>query len=324
GTLKYQAVLSIPVLYRMYRSYRAVWEEEAKKGREIEIEISFREEEETEDLAEKISKGNNKRRKITIKNKKRMVGVSDDRLIAWYLRFLTIKLDGKSGSTELLTVLPVPDRTGQFGVLGDRIIAQLLVCGPLATWRYHQNRPSAIDFGRQHWISAVGSRLREKSTVGGRLREKKKKRKRRKKYLLSPHRPRPCAVAALTRVRFFSCVRRRNVSPLREKDLGDVCMNELHWRNSPLIMSQCGSKGSPINISQMVACVGQQSVGGRRAPNGFIDRTLPHFPINSKTPAAKGFVANSFYTGLTATEFFFHTMGGREGLVDTAVWITVQ
>ncbi|WVZ86219.1 hypothetical protein U9M48_033038 [Paspalum notatum var. saurae] len=100
---------------------------------------------------------------------------------------------------------------------------------------------------------------------------------------------------------------------------GNVCMDTLHWRNSPLIMSQCGSKGSPINISQMVACVGQQSVGGCRAPDGFIDRTLPHFPINSKTPAAKGFVANSFYTGLTATEFFFHTMGGREGLVDTAV-----
>ncbi|KAA8544667.1 hypothetical protein F0562_019486 [Nyssa sinensis] len=98
-----------------------------------------------------------------------------------------------------------------------------------------------------------------------------------------------------------------------------VCMQELHWRNSPLIMSQCGSKGSPINISQMIACVGQQSVGGRRAPNGFIDRSLPHFPRKSKTPAAKGFVANSFYSGLTATEFFFHTMGGREGLVDTAV-----
>lgn len=64
-------------------------------------------------------------------------------------------------------------------------------------------------------------------------------------------------------------------------------MRELHWRNSPLIMSQCGSKGSPINISQMIACVGQQSVGGRRAPNGFINRTLPHFPINSKTPAVR-------------------------------------
>ncbi|XP_047079531.1 DNA-directed RNA polymerase III subunit 1-like [Lolium rigidum] len=110
----------------------------------------------------------------------------------------------------------------------------------------------------------------------------------------------------------------RVLNKLRET-AGDDCMSTLHWRNSPLIMSQCGSKGSPINISQMVVCVGQQSVGGRRAPDGFIDRTLPHFPINSKTPAAKGFVANSFYSGLTATEFFFHTMGGREGLVDTAV-----
>ncbi|KAH7560948.1 hypothetical protein JRO89_XS10G0144500 [Xanthoceras sorbifolium] len=103
------------------------------------------------------------------------------------------------------------------------------------------------------------------------------------------------------------------------EDAGKECMKGLPWRNSPLIMSQCGSKGSPINISQMVALVGQQSVGGRRAPNGFIDRSLPHFLRKSKVPAAKGFVANSFYSGLTATEFFFHTMGGREGLVDTAV-----
>lgn len=41
--------------------------------------------------------------------------------------------------------------------------------------------------------------------------------------------------------------------------------------------------------------------------------------IAAKTPEAKGFVENSFYSGLTPTEFFFHTMGGREGLVDTAV-----
>jgi hypothetical protein len=39
----------------------------------------------------------------------------------------------------------------------------------------------------------------------------------------------------------------------------------------------------------------------------------------ARTPAAKGFVRNSFFTGMTPTEFFFHTMGGREGLVDTAV-----
>jgi DNA-directed RNA polymerase beta' subunit len=57
----------------------------------------------------------------------------------------------------------------------------------------------------------------------------------------------------------------------------------------------------------------------RVASAGFLDRTLPHFRRGERTPDAKGFVGNSFYTGLTPTEFFFHTMGGREGLVDTAV-----
>lgn len=100
---------------------------------------------------------------------------------------------------------------------------------------------------------------------------------------------------------------------------GDICMQELDKHNAPLIMAICGSKGSNINISQMVACVGQQTFSGGRIPNGFVNRTLPHFPLYSKEPLAKGFVANSFFTGLTPTEFFFHTMTGREGLVDTAV-----
>ena len=54
-------------------------------------------------------------------------------------------------------------------------------------------------------------------------------------------------------------------------------------------------------------------------PDGFFDRTLPHFEKGSKYPEAKGFVKHSFYDGLSPTEFFFHTVGGREGLVDTAV-----
>lgn len=108
------------------------------------------------------------------------------------------------------------------------------------------------------------------------------------------------------------------LSQLRN-DAGKICVGELHWTNAPLIMALCGSKGSQINISQMVALVGQQAVGGSRIANGFMNRTLPHFAMFSREPDAKGFVANSFYTGLTPTEFFFHTMGGREGLVDTAV-----
>ncbi|KIY92216.1 DNA-directed RNA polymerase III subunit C1 [Monoraphidium neglectum] len=105
---------------------------------------------------------------------------------------------------------------------------------------------------------------------------------------------------------------------LRES-AGSACMQTLVPTNSPLIMSQCGSKGSPINIAQMVACVGQQSVGGKRCFDGFKSRTLPHFPRGDKSSYAKGFVEASFFDGLAPSEFFFHTMAGREGLVDTAV-----
>lgn len=100
---------------------------------------------------------------------------------------------------------------------------------------------------------------------------------------------------------------------------GEVCVQNLPRHNSPLIMALSGSKGSVINICQMIACVGQQVVGGQRIQDGFANRTLPHFRRGERTPDAKGFVGNSFFTGLTPTEFFFHTMGGREGLVDTAV-----
>ena len=110
----------------------------------------------------------------------------------------------------------------------------------------------------------------------------------------------------------------KELSVIRDK-AGDACLKTLARHNSPLIMAICGSKGSFINISQMIACVGQQAISGSRIPNGFEDRSLPHFEKHCKTPAAKGFVENSFYTGLTPTEFFFHTMAGREGLVDTAV-----
>ncbi|POW18023.1 hypothetical protein PSTT_00252 [Puccinia striiformis] len=101
--------------------------------------------------------------------------------------------------------------------------------------------------------------------------------------------------------------------------LGEICMAELTRHNAPLIMATCGSKGSKINVAQMVACVGQQIISGNRIPDGFQDRSLPHFHKKAKEPPAKGFVRNSFHSGLRATEFLFHAISGREGLVDTAV-----
>ncbi|KAF2095750.1 beta and beta-prime subunits of DNA dependent RNA-polymerase [Rhizodiscina lignyota] len=100
---------------------------------------------------------------------------------------------------------------------------------------------------------------------------------------------------------------------------GDICTSELSKRNAPMIMATAGSKGSMNNVAQMIASVGQQIIGGKRVQDGFQDRTLPHFPKLSRQPASKGFVKNSFYSGLNPSEFIFHAMSGREGLVDTAV-----
>ncbi len=53
-------------------------------------------------------------------------------------------------------------------------------------------------------------------------------------------------------------------------------------------MSVAGSKGSSQNISQIVACVGQQNVEGKRIPFGFRYRTLPHFVKDDYGPESKG------------------------------------
>ncbi|KKY32415.1 putative dna-directed rna polymerase iii subunit rpc1 [Diaporthe ampelina] len=103
------------------------------------------------------------------------------------------------------------------------------------------------------------------------------------------------------------------------QEAGQQCVDTLSHNNAPLTMANSGSKGSAINVAQMVACVGQQIIGGQRVPDGFQDRSLPHFHKNARQPNSKGFVRNSFYTGLVPSEFLFHAISGREGLVDTAV-----
>ena len=88
--------------------------------------------------------------------------------------------------------------------------------------------------------------------------------------------------------------------------------------NRFLMIVNSGSKGSLVNISQMISCLGQQNIDGKRIPYGFDNRTLPHYSKFDDSPAARGFVENSYISGLTAPELFFHAMGGRIGLIDTA------
>ena len=110
-----------------------------------------------------------------------------------------------------------------------------------------------------------------------------------------------------------------NILNQATSEAGKIGLNNLSKDNRFVIMVNAGSKGSDLNISQMISCVGQQNVDGKRIPYGFENRTLPHYTKYDDSPAARGFVESSYINGLSPQELFFHAMGGRVGLIDTAV-----
>jgi len=100
---------------------------------------------------------------------------------------------------------------------------------------------------------------------------------------------------------------------------GDIAEDHFGDDNPAVIMAESGARGSMLNLTQMAGCVGQQAVRGERINRGYEDRTLSHFKPDDLSAEAHGFVEASYRNGLSPKEFFFHAMGGREGLVDTAV-----
>jgi len=108
------------------------------------------------------------------------------------------------------------------------------------------------------------------------------------------------------------------LSEVRTK-AGNIASRSLGLENSGVVMTRTGARGSELNIGHMIACLGQQHVRGQRINRGYFERALPHFKPGDISPLARGFIPSNFLTGLKPTEFFYHAMGGREGLVDTAV-----
>jgi DNA-directed RNA polymerase subunit A' len=100
---------------------------------------------------------------------------------------------------------------------------------------------------------------------------------------------------------------------------GSTADQSLDQENAGKIMATTGARGSSLNIGQMAGALGQQSRRGNRLHEGYNNRALPHYQEHDNNPDAHGFVKSNYREGLSALEFFFHAMGGREGLVDTAV-----
>lgn len=110
-----------------------------------------------------------------------------------------------------------------------------------------------------------------------------------------------------------------NILSKAQSEAGREALKNLDKENRFVVMFNAGSKGTEINIQQMTACLGQQNVDGKRIPYGFEHRTLPHYHKYDDSPTARGFVESSYINGLSPQELFFHAMGGRIGLIDTAV-----
>jgi DNA-directed RNA polymerase subunit A' len=86
-----------------------------------------------------------------------------------------------------------------------------------------------------------------------------------------------------------------------------------------MIMIQSGGAGNLLNLAQMSACVGQQSMRGGRITRGYSRRTLSAFKKDDLSPAARGFIKEGFKDGLKPHELFFMSMTGRDSLMDTAL-----
>ncbi|NOX71252.1 MAG: DNA-directed RNA polymerase subunit A' [Candidatus Micrarchaeota archaeon] len=86
-----------------------------------------------------------------------------------------------------------------------------------------------------------------------------------------------------------------------------------------IAMTESGAKGSNINTTQMAACVGSETILGKRIQRGYMGRTLPHFKRGDLSAASHGFVSRGFKEGLLPYEFFWNLMNGREGLMDKSL-----
>ncbi len=100
---------------------------------------------------------------------------------------------------------------------------------------------------------------------------------------------------------------------------GQIASRHLGMSNNAVVMAKTGARASMLNLTQMAGAVGQQAIRGERPSRGYEERTLSHFKRKELGAKSKGFVRSSYKEGLDPLEYFFHSMGGREGLVDTAV-----
>lgn len=89
--------------------------------------------------------------------------------------------------------------------------------------------------------------------------------------------------------------------------------------NTVMLSSVGGSRGRILNLVNIMGFWGQVTVRTGRAKNGFRKRLLSSNVIGTNALMDYGFVKNNFYNGMSEKEYFIHSIGGRQGEIDTGV-----
>ncbi len=89
--------------------------------------------------------------------------------------------------------------------------------------------------------------------------------------------------------------------------------------NTTMLSSVGGSRGKLLNVVNIIGLWGQVTVRAGRAKNGFKNRLLSSSIAGSNSLMDYGFVKSNFYDGLQPKEYFVHSIGGRQGEIDTGV-----
>ncbi len=92
-----------------------------------------------------------------------------------------------------------------------------------------------------------------------------------------------------------------------------------HPQYGTIIMILSKSRGNPTNLTNISGMWGQAAVREGRPRRGYKNRLIPLNNRNDFGALTGGFIVHNFMEGMNQREFFYHSMGGRQGEVDTGV-----
>lgn len=80
-----------------------------------------------------------------------------------------------------------------------------------------------------------------------------------------------------------------------------------------------GSKGKLVNFKNVATAVGQIEINGERMFEIFGRRTLPYFTRYDSDPESRGYIPDSYMSGMGVAAFVFHAMENRYQLINKAL-----